>query len=1068
MPKRTDLHTIMIIGSGPIVIGQGCEFDYSGVQACKVLRNQGYRVVLVNSNPATIMTDPEFADATYVEPLTPEICERIIAQEKPDALLPTVGGQTALNLAKALSENGALQRHNVELIGAKFDSIEVAEDRQLFKDAMIEIGLRCPPSELVNNVEDAVRAAGKLNYPVLIRPSFTLGGSGGGVAFNEEQLRRIAEGGIKQSPVHEVLIEMSVLGWKEYELEVMRDVSGNFVVVCTIENLDPMGVHTGDSITVAPAQTLTDKELQRLRNMAKMVLDRVGLATGGANVQFAVNPADGQVYVIEMNPRVSRSSALASKATGFPIAKIAALLAVGFTLDEIPNDITRVTPASFEPSLDYVVVKIPRWDFAKFPGADATLGPQMKAIGEVMAIGRTFPEALQKGIRSLDIGISGFGSNLLHTSPEALRVPTAQRIFQVANLLREGVMPQEIIETTHFDPWFVRQLTDINAVRESVEDRSLDQIDRAAMLKLKRYGYSDAHLAQIFKTGEMSVRKYRKSLGIVPSYYRVDTCAAEFEAHTPYLYSTYEDDDESEPTNKQKVMILGGGPNRIGQGIEFDYCCVHACFALKEMGYETIMVNCNPETVSTDYDTADRLYFEPLTVEDVLNIIDEEKPVGVLVQFGGQTPLNLAKALADAGAPIWGTSVDTIDLAEDRKRFNALMQQLDIPQAAGATALTRDEAFEVAHQIGYPVLVRPSYVLGGRDMAIIFDDDMLGAWLTKHEQALGHPVLIDQFLDDAYEIDVDALCDGEQVTIGGIMQHIEEAGVHSGDSACVLPPYKISYYHIEIIREFTQQIGLALGVKGLFNIQFAIKDEVVYVLEVNPRASRTVPFVSKATGYPLARYAAQIATGKTLEQIGFLDEPRVDGFFVKEAVLPFQKFPGVDARLGPEMRSTGEVMGHASTFAHAFAKAEIAASTSLPLEGTVFISVNNNDKGAVMKIARDLNLLGFKLVATEGTAAALRSAGLPVDVIHKVSEGSPHIVDAIRAGQINLVINTPRGGQAHDDSALIRGTALLFGVSIVTTMSAATATVQGIKAMRQKPFKVRSLQVHHHIHEPQQ
>ncbi|HVU11693.1 MAG TPA: carbamoyl-phosphate synthase large subunit [Phototrophicaceae bacterium] len=1068
MPKRTDLHTIMIIGSGPIVIGQGCEFDYSGVQACKVLRKQGYRVVLVNSNPATIMTDPEFADATYVEPLTPEICERIIAQEKPDAVLPTVGGQTALNLAKALSENGALQRHNVELIGAKFDSIEVAEDRQLFKDAMIEIGLRCPPSELVDNVEDALRVAQTLNYPVLVRPSFTLGGSGGGVAFNEADLRRIAENGIKQSPVHEVLVEMSVLGWKEYELEVMRDVSGNFVVVCTIENMDPMGVHTGDSITVAPAQTLTDKELQRLRNMAKLVLDRVGLATGGANVQFAINPADGQVYVIEMNPRVSRSSALASKATGFPIAKIAALLAVGFTLDEIPNDITRVTPASFEPSLDYVVVKIPRWDFAKFPGADATLGPQMKAIGEVMAIGRTFPEALQKGIRSLDIGISGFGSNLLHTSPEALRVPTAQRLFQVANLLREGVTPQEIIETTHFDPWFVRQLADINAVRESVANLSLDQIDRAAMLKLKRYGYSDLHLAQIFKTDEPSVRKYRKSLGVIPSYYRVDTCAAEFEAYTPYLYSTYEEDDEAAPTDKQKVMILGGGPNRIGQGIEFDYCCVHACFALKEMGYETIMVNCNPETVSTDYDTADRLYFEPLTVEDVLNIIDKEKPVGVLVQFGGQTPLNLAKGLEDAGAPIWGTSVDTIDLAEDRKRFNALMQQLDIPQAAGATALTRDEAFDVAHKIGYPVLVRPSYVLGGRDMAIIFDDEMLGAWLTKHEQALGHPVLIDQFLDDAYEIDVDALCDGEQVTIGGIMQHIEEAGIHSGDSACVLPPYKISYYHIEILREFTHQIGLALGVKGLFNIQFAIKDEVVYVLEVNPRASRTVPFVSKATGYPLARYAAQIAAGKTLLDLGFLDEPHVDGFFVKEAVLPFQKFPGVDARLGPEMRSTGEVMGHASTFAHAFAKAEIAASTSLPLEGTVFVSVNNNDKGAVMKVARDLNLLGFKLVATEGTAAALRSAGLPVDVIHKVSEGSPHIVDAIRAGQINLVINTPRGGQAHDDSALIRGTALLFGVSIVTTMSAATATVQGIKAMRQKPFKVRSLQVHHHLHaEPQ-
>ncbi len=999
MPKRTDLHTIMIIGSGPIVIGQGCEFDYSGVQACKVLRKQGYRVVLVNSNPATIMTDPEFADATYVEPLTPEMCERIIAQEQPDAVLPTVGGQTALNLAKALAENGALDRHHVELIGAKFDSIEIAEDRQLFKEAMIEIGLRCPTSEIVGTVEDALRVAEKLNYPVLVRPSFTLGGSGGGVAFSPDDLRRIAENGLKQSPVHEVLVEMSVLGWKEYELEVMRDVSGNFVVVCTIENLDPMGVHTGDSITVAPAQTLTDKELQRLRDMAKAVLDRVGLATGGANVQFAVNPADGQVYVIEMNPRVSRSSALASKATGFPIAKIAALLAVGFTLDEIPNDITRVTPASFEPSLDYVVVKLPRWDFDKFPGADSTLGPQMKAIGEVMAIGRTFPEALQKGIRSLDIGIDGFGSKLLEARPESLRVPTAQRIFQVANLLREGVAPEEIVRTTGFDPWFVRQLADIMAIRATMDGVTLDQVDAEHMLTLKRYGYGDAHLAQIFNTDEMTVRSYRKSLGIVPSYYRVDTCAAEFEAHTPYLYSTYEEDDEAEPTDAQKVVILGGGPNRIGQGIEFDYCCVHACFALKEMGYETIMVNCNPETVSTDYDTADRLYFEPLTVEDVLNIIDEEKPVGVLVQFGGQTPLNIAKALADAGAPIWGTSVDTIDLAEDRERFNELMRELDIPQAAGATALDRQQALAVAHQIGYPVLVRPSYVLGGRGMAIVFDDDMLSAWLDRHVQWNGHPVLIDQFLDDAFEIDVDALCDGDHVTVGGIMQHIEEAGVHSGDSACVLPPYKISYYHIEILREFTDQIGKALGVKGLFNIQFAIKDEVVYVLEVNPRASRTVPFVSKATGQPLARYAAQIAAGKTLAELGFTAEPHVDGFFVKEAVLPFQKFPGVDARLGPEMRSTGEVMGHASSFGHAFAKAEIAAGTSLPLEGTVFISVNDYDKGAVIKIARELYQMGFRLVATEGTAKLLGDVNIPADVINKVSEGSPHIVDAIRAGR---------------------------------------------------------------------
>ncbi|MFN8529970.1 MAG: carbamoyl-phosphate synthase large subunit [Anaerolineae bacterium] len=1065
MPKRTDIQTILIIGSGPIVIGQGCEFDYSGVQACKVLRAQGYRVVLVNSNPATIMTDPEFADATYVEPLTPEILERIIEREKPDALLPTVGGQTALNLTKALSEQGILAKHGVELIGAIMESIDLAEDRQLFKDAMIEVGLACPPSHVVSSVDQAVSAAQEIGYPVLIRPSFTLGGSGGGVAYDEAELRTIADRGIKLSPVGQVLIEMSVLGWKEYELEVMRDTAGNFVVVCTIENLDPMGVHTGDSITVAPAQTLTDKELQRLRNMARIVLDRVGLATGGANVQFAINPADGQVYVIEMNPRVSRSSALASKATGFPIAKIAALLAVGFTLDEIPNDITRVTPASFEPSLDYVVVKIPRWDFAKFPGADNRLGPQMKAIGEVMAIGRTFAEALQKGIRSLDIGMLGFGYKLPITQPEVLKVPTAQRLFQVASALHDGLGPEQVAETTGFDPWFVRQLADIAAMQTDLLDTksSLEQIDAARMLTLKQYGFGDKHLAQILQTDEMAVRQYRKALGVVPSYYRVDTCAAEFEAHTPYLYSTYEQDDEAQITDRKKVIVLGGGPNRIGQGIEFDYCCVHACFALKEMGYETIMVNCNPETVSTDYDTADRLYFEPLTLEDVLNIIDAEKPDGVLVQFGGQTPLNLARALADAGAPIWGTSVDTIDLAEDRKQFNALMAQLEIDQPAGSTALTREEALAAAHKIGYPVLVRPSYVLGGRGMAIVFDDEMLLNWIDKHIEWNSHPVLIDQFLDDAFEIDVDALCDGSNVTIGGIMQHIEEAGVHSGDSACVLPPYKVSYYHVEIIREYTQQIGKAMGVRGLFNIQFAIKDEVVYVLEVNPRASRTVPFVSKATGIPLAKYATQIAAGMTLPEIGFLDEPRVDGFFVKEAVLPFQKFPGVDARLGPEMRSTGEVMGHASGFGHAFYKAELAANTALPSSGSVFISVNPFDRGAVTKVARDLVALGFSLVATLGTAEYLESIGLPVRIIPKVSEGAPNIVDAIRAGEIALIINTPRGGQAHYDGALIRGTAHLYGVPIVTTMSAATATVQGIRALRQKPLKVRSLQVHHAV-----
>lgn len=1065
MSKRTDIQTILVIGSGPIVIGQGCEFDYSGTQACKVLRQHGYRIVLINSNPATIMTDPEFADVTYVEPLTPEICELIIEKERPDAILPTVGGQTGLNLALALHKRGTLEKYGIEMIGAAWESIELAEDRELFKAAMTEIGLKSAPSEVVTTVEGALLAAETIGYPVLVRPSFTLGGSGGGVAYNENDLRVIADRGIRLSPVESVLIEMSLLGWKEYELEVMRDGYGNFVVVCTIENLDPMGVHTGDSITVAPAQTLTDKELQRLRNMAKAVIDRVGLSTGGANVQFAVNPADGDVIVIEMNPRVSRSSALASKATGFPIAKLAALVAVGFTLDEIPNDITRVTPASFEPSLDYVVVKIPRWNFEKFSGVDATLGPQMKAVGEVMAIGRTFPEALQKGIRSLDIGMMGFGSVLKEAPAETLKIPTAQRLYQVASALFKGTSLKEIEETTRFDGWFVQQMADIIQIQQTILDKklTLEKFDRADFLKLKHYGYSDSHIAQLLNLDELTVREYRKKLGVAANYYRVDTCAAEFEAYTPYLYSTYEEDDESNPTEKQKVMVLGGGPNRIGQGIEFDYCCVHACFALREMGYEAIMVNCNPETVSTDYDTADRLYFEPITAEDVLNIVDKEQPVGVLIQFGGQTPLNIGEKLQQAGAPIWGTSVDTIDLAEDREQFNVLMRQLEIPQPNGATAISREEAMQVASKIGYPVLVRPSYVLGGRGMAIVFDEHELAAWLDKNIEFTGHPVLIDQFLDDAFEVDVDALCDGKYVTIGGIMQHIEEAGVHSGDSACVLPPYKISYYHLDIMRDYTRRIGLALGVKGLFNIQFAVVDEVVYVLEVNPRASRTVPYVSKATGVPLAQYAVQIAAGKTLEEIGFTEEPSVDGFFVKEAVLPFQKFPGAEVRLGPEMRSTGEVMGHASTFGHAFAKSQIAAGMKLPLNGAAFISVNPFDRGGVVKIAQDLHRAGFKLLATRGTADWLSQFGLPVEKINKVSEGSPHVIDLIREGEIHLIINTPRGGQAHSDGNLIRGAAHTYGVPLVTTLSAAVATVQAIKMLQKNPLKVRSLQEHHKL-----
>lgn len=1054
----------MIIGSGPIVIGQACEFDYSGVQACKALKSQGYRVVLVNSNPATIMTDPEFSDATYVEPLTVEICEKIIAQEKPDALLPTVGGQTALNLAVNLEKAGVLDKYNVELIGASLNSIQLAEDRQLFNQTMDEIGLRVPDSKVVGNVEDAIEFAKEIGYPILIRPSFTMGGAGGGVAYDEEDLRSVTANGIHQSPVGQVLVDKSLLGWKEYELELMRDAKGNFVVVCSIENLDPMGVHTGDSITVAPAQTLTDKELQRLRNMSRMIFDRVGITTGGANVQFAINPDDGEVYVIEMNPRVSRSSALASKATGFPIAKIAALVAVGFTLDEVSNDITQVTPASFEPSLDYIVVKIPRWDFKKFAGANPVLGPQMKAVGEVMAIGRTFPEALQKGVRALDIGITGFGSDTQSVdSPHVLSVPTAQRLFQVATAIREGTTFDEIVEQTQFDPWFVQQMHDLMYIHNTILHKGLklSDLDQQDFFKLKYYGFSDAYVAQLVNEEELTVRNYRKSLGVTANFYRVDTCAAEFEAHTPYLYSTYEMDDEADVTANKKVMILGGGPNRIGQGIEFDYCCVHACFSLKKMGFETIMVNCNPETVSTDYDTADRLYFEPLTAEDVMNIVDRETPDGVLVQFGGQTPLNIAHELEEMGAPIWGTSVDTIDLAEDRERFNALMTKLDISQPAGATILTREEALAAAIKIGYPVLIRPSYVLGGRGMAIVFEEDQLLKWLDENVEWTGHPVLIDKFLDDAYEVDVDALCDGEHVTIGGIMQHIEEAGIHSGDSACVVPPYRISYFHLDIIRDYTQRIGKAMKIKGLFNIQFAVKDDEVYVLEVNPRSSRTVPFISKATGHPLASYAAQIAAGKTLADLDFLSEPKVDGFFIKEAVFPFQKFPGVDALLGPEMRSTGEVMGHASSFGHAFIKAQSAAGVPLPTSGTVCISVNTFDQGAISKIARELQSLGFKLIATDGTAKWLNSLGIVTDRVNKLSEGSPHILDKMQSGEIDLIINTPLGSQAHQDGAEIRSQAYVLGVPIITTMSAAMASMQGIKRMHQKPLSVRSLQAHY-------
>lgn len=1078
MPKRTDIKTILIIGSGPIVIGQACEFDYAGVQACKVLRREGYRVVLVNSNPATIMTDPEFADATYVEPLTPELIEKIIEIEKPDALLPTVGGQTGLNLAKDLDAAGILARHGVQLIGAKVPSIDLAEDRQLFKNAMLANGLGVPQGDAVTSVEEALILAEQYGFPVLIRPSFTLGGSGGGIAYDADDLRQKCAKGLHESPVHQVLIEQSVLGWKEYELEVMRDYKDNFVVVCSIENLDPMGVHTGDSITIAPAQTLTDKELQRLRDMAKIVMRAVGVETGGSNVQFAVNPQTGEALVIEMNPRVSRSSALASKATGFPIAKIAALLAVGYSLDEIPNDITRKTPASFEPSLDYVVVKMPRWAFEKFPGADSTLGPQMKSVGEVMAIGRTFKEALNKAVQGLEIGNRGLEPVKGQSAHDMAdySTPTAQRLFNVAQALREGCTEEEIKRATGFDEWFIRQISGLIDTERELQRYTLATLPNEVLLRVKQEGFGDAYIASLLNSENkpstaIEVRNTRKTRGILPSFYRVDTCAAEFESFTPYLYSNYDGYDESEPTSRRKIIILGSGPNRIGQGIEFDYCCVHACFALSALGYETIMLNCNPETVSTDYDTADRLYFEPLTLEHVLNVWENESRgspqeggVPMLVQFGGQTPLNLAYALQAAGVPIWGTSPDAIALAEDRQQFAAILNELDIPQPENGTAMSLPEAEVVAKRIGYPVLVRPSYVLGGRAMGIVYDDTELATYIIEATRVSPDaPVLIDRYLEDAYEIDVDAVADGERLVIGGIMQHIEEAGVHSGDSACVMPPFKISEYHLNTIRDYVERIGLRLGVRGLMNIQLAIKDDVVYVLEVNPRASRTTPFVSKATGVPLAKIAARIAAHQTLEEIGFTEEPHLDGFFVKEVVLPFNKFPGAFVRLGPEMRSTGEVMGHASNFGHAFAKAEMAASGTLPLGGNVLITVNDFDKGAVTKIARDLHRLGFAILATRGTADWLTKLGIPARAVNKVSEGSPHVVDLIMRDEVTMVISTPLGRQAYTDGQAIRAAATMNRVPLLTTLSAAAAAVNGIRAVRDKELKVRSLQHHHGV-----
>lgn len=1080
MPKRTDIKKILIIGSGPILIGQACEFDYSGTQACKALREEGYEVVLVNSNPATIMTDPELADSTYIEPLTADFVREIIIRERPDALLPTVGGQTGLNLAVELAESGVLDRYGVEMIGAKLHAVKVAEDRRMFKEAMESIGIPMPQSGYVNNVQEANELLGWLGLPAVIRPSFTLGGSGGGIAYNPEEFQQIVSNGLTVSPVHEVLIEESVVGWKEYELEVMRDLSDNVVIICSIENFDAMGVHTGDSITVAPVQTLTDKEYQLMRDAAIRIIRRVGVETGGSNIQFAVNPTDGRMVVIEMNPRVSRSSALASKATGFPIAKIAAKLAVGYRLDEIPNDITRKTPASFEPSIDYVVVKIPKFAFEKFPAASPILGVQMKSVGEVMAIGRTFKEALLKGLRALETGKT-LGSQVV--DPDLLREkllnPTPDRLPYIRFALRNGWDVQQVHQLTHIDPWFLQQIKEIVELSDTLAGYSLEMLPFELLKEAKRSGFSDFRLAQVLsgrpdqdkatrdhapglKVDEAAVRRRRQELGLYPVFKRVDTCAAEFESFTPYLYSTYEEEDEAEPTDRPKIMILGSGPNRIGQGIEFDYCCCHASFALKEAGYETIMVNCNPETVSTDYDTSDRLYFEPLTFEDVMNIVEMEKPTGVIVQFGGQTPLNLAMRLHAAAVPIIGTQPENIDLAEDRKRFGGLMEQLGILQPKSGTALSAEEAVAVAQEIGYPLLLRPSYVLGGRAMVIVYDEASLLNFIRQAQDAApGKPILIDEFLEDAFEYDVDALADGTDVVIGGIMEHIEEAGIHSGDSTSVLPPIMIRSDHLETIRRTTRRLARELHVVGLMNVQYAIKGDAVYVLEVNPRASRTVPFVSKATGVPLAKIAACLMVGRKLKEYALPEELPLHQHCIKAPVFPFLKFAGEDTLLGPEMKSTGEVMGSAENFGYAMAKAQIAAGMALPLAGTVLLTVNSNDKKAMVNIARDFGSLGFSLIATQGTAACLRQAGLQVSNIFKVNEGRPNIIDFIKNKRIQLIVNTPMGRKSHFDELAIRRAAVQYSVPCITTLSGAAAAAAGIRALQRETLSVCSLQELH-------
>ena len=1065
MPRREDIKKILVIGSGPIIIGQAAEFDYSGSQACKSLREEGYKVVLVNSNPATIMTDPEVADRTYIEPLSPEIIERIIAVEKTDTLLPTLGGQTGLNLATVLAESGVLDKYGVELIGAKLEAIKKAEDRELFRDSMIKIGLDVPKSSMVESIEEAEKFARKLGYPIVVRPSFTLGGTGGGIAHNVRELRQIVEHGLVLSLIHQVLIEEGLIGWKEYELEVMRDLADNVVIVCPVENMDPMGVHTGDSITVAPAQTLTDFEYQNLRDAAIKVMREIGVETGGSNIQFAIDPHSGRIVAVEMNPRVSRSSALASKATGFPIAKIAAKLAVGYTLDEIPNDITKETPACFEPTIDYVVVKIPRFAFDKFPTADKTLTTQMKSVGEVMAIGRTFEEALQKAIRSLEIGRSGLGADGKDINPSIeeilhkLRQPNHERIFYIRYALRRGIRTDRIANLTKIDPWYIDRIKNILEMEEVIKSHITVTIPDELLVEAKILGFSDRQLAYLLKSTEDEIRQKRRLRRISAVYKMVDTCAGEFDAKTPYYYSTYEEKNDATPTEKRKIMILGSGPNRIGQGIEFDYCCVHSALSLREEKYETVMVNSNPETVSTDYDTSDRLYFEPITHEDVLNIVENESPQGVFVQFGGQTPLNITKQLSRSQVKIWGTPPEAIDSAENREKFAELLKRLNIPTPENGIAYDIRQAVEVARRLGYPVLVRPSYVLGGRAMQIVYDDETLEGYVSEAlEVSPENQIRIDKFIEDAVEVEVDALSDGEEVVIGGIMEHIEEAGVHSGDSACVLPPISLSRRTTETVKDYTRKIALALGVIGLVNIQYAVKDDVVYVLEANPRASRTVPFVSKATGLPLAKIAAKIMVGRKLRELGVKERLTLKHMAVKESVFPFNKLPGVDPVLTPEMKSTGEVMGIDYDFGIAYYKAELAAGMRLPIEGVAFISVKDRDKPRIFPIAKGLRSLGFKILATHGTAEYLRSAGVDVKKVLKTTEGRPNIVDLIINGEVDLIINTPSGKGPKKEGYEIRRAAVEHGIPYITTIPAALASVRGAEAIEKGYMTIKPLQ----------